>query len=526
MSATATTEEIEAIIARTALKYDLLPYQSKAFAQSQPARLGAIAHLFGLEVAPMANARVLELGCASGGNIIPHAARYPDATFVGVDLARTQVAVGRARIARLGLKNIEIRCQSFTEIGEELGSFDYIICHGVYSWVPTAVQDAIFKIVRARLSPLGVACISYNVLPGWRMLQPLRDAFLLEVPDQVDSFGRVAKARELLAFLAASTPDKGPYGDMLRIWADRLSTLPDDYVAHEFLEEMNHPSTVRDFANNASRNGLGFLAECELASMILENYGAEVAQQVRARSANDLVGSEQYLDFLSGRTFRQTLLIASERMATVNRALSPQSIEHLHFMTSAGMHLDRDGENYVVTDAAGRSLTTGSGTVAEGIARLVERFPSSSSLDDCAGAIPDDARAEGRALLLDALYRMVLVGMVTPSSEPVLAGAVADMPVAIAIARGDAADGSLSTTNVRHETIALDPATRALLPSMNGTLDHAALANRLVEEALAGRLAFSRHSEPVTGTPAIREIAADHLPGLLAGMANAGLLEG
>src|SRR4051812_1758486 len=239
MSATVTADEVEAIIARTALKYDLLPYQSKAFPQSQPSRLAAIAQVFGLEAAPLETARVLELGCASGGNIIPHAVLHPNATFVGVDLARTQVAAGRARIARLGLTNVEIRCQSFTEIGAELGSFDYIICHGVYSWVPSAVQEAIFRIIRARLSPVGVACISYNVLPGWRMLQPLRDAFMLQVPDDVDSRGRVAKARELLGFLAESSPDKGPYGDMLRSWAARLATLPDDYIAHEFLEEMN-----------------------------------------------------------------------------------------------------------------------------------------------------------------------------------------------------------------------------------------------------------------------------------------------
>ena len=119
------TGDLEAIIARTALKYDLLPYESKPFAQSQPARLGALARLFGLEAAPMENARVLELGCASGGNIIPHAALYPNATFVGVDLARTQVAAGRARIERMGLDNVEILCKSFTEIGEELGAFDY-----------------------------------------------------------------------------------------------------------------------------------------------------------------------------------------------------------------------------------------------------------------------------------------------------------------------------------------------------------------------------------------------------------------
>ncbi len=253
------TADLEAIIARTALKYDLLPYESKPFAQSQPARLGALAKIFALDVASLENARVLELGCASGGNIIPHALRYPKAKFVGIDLARTQVAAGRARIASLGLSNIEILCQSFTEIDDALGEFDYIICHGVYSWVPAPVQEAIFKVVRARLSPVGVACISYNVLPGWRMMQPLRDAFLLQIPDSVDSLARVAQARELLNFLKETTPDKGPYGDMIRAWADRLATLPDDYIAHEFLEETNAPSTVREFTGGAARHGLGYL---------------------------------------------------------------------------------------------------------------------------------------------------------------------------------------------------------------------------------------------------------------------------
>lgn len=523
MSANAPVEEIESVIARTALKYDLLPYQSKPFAQSQPSRLGAIAQLFGLDVAPLATARVLELGCASGGNIIPLAILYPKASFIGVDLARTQVAAGRSRIARLGLNNVEIRCQSFTEIGEELGSFDYIICHGVYSWVPAAVQDAIFKIIRARLSPLGVACVSYNVLPGWRMLQPLRDAFLLEVPDHIDSLGRVAKARELLTFLSMGTPNIGPYGDMLRIWAERMSTLPDDYLAHEFLEEMNSPSTVRDFAANALRNGLGFLAECELASMILENYGADLAQQVRARSGNDLIESEQYLDLLTGRTFRQTLLIANERMATVNRTLGPDSIERRHFLTQPGMHFGRDGDKYLVTDAAGRTLSTDSSAVAEGVARLVERFPSSSSLDDCAEAIPDASEAD-RQLLFDALYRMTLAGIVTLSSEPIHAGVAGEHPKAIALARTDAADGSQSTTNVRHETIALDPATSAILPAMDGTLDHNALARLLASKASSGQFNFYRDGEIVTSAEGLNEIANEHFSTVLAGLANAGLL--
>jgi methyltransferase-like protein/SAM-dependent methyltransferase len=518
-------EEIEASIARTALKYDLLPYQSKAFPHSQPSRLGGIARVFGLDVAPLENARVLELGCAAGGNIIPHAMRYPGATFVGVDLARTQVAAGRARIARLGLKNIAIHCQSFTEIGEELGSFDYIICHGVYSWVPSAVQEAIFRIIRARLSPLGVACVSYNVLPGWRMLQPLRDAFMLEIPDQLDSLARVAKARELLVFLKSATPDTGPYGDMLRGWADRLAGLPDDYIAHEFLEETNQPSTVRDFAAGAVRNGLGFLAECDLASMILENYGGEVSQQVRARAGNDLVESEQYLDLLSGRTFRQTVLVGHERMANVNRALRPESIASLHFLAQAGMRIDVDGATCAVADAAGRTLTTNSMAAGEGIERLIERFPASSTLDDCAAAITCQDGGEARAPLLDAFYRMLLAGMITVASEPVNAGNGGDRPEAIALARADAAEGSATTTNLCHEPVTLDPATRALLPVMDGSLDRAALAERLAAEALAGRISFVRGGQEITGAGAIRDVSAEHFAAILTGMARAGLIE-
>ncbi|MGL5839712.1 MAG: methyltransferase regulatory domain-containing protein [Sphingorhabdus sp.] len=522
MSKSANTAEMEAIIARTALKYDLLPYQSKPFAQSQPARLGAIAKLFALDAAPMENARVLELGCASGGNIIPHAMRYPNAKFVGVDLARTQVAAGRARIAQLGLSNIEILCQSFTEIGDELGTFDYIICHGVYSWVPPAVQDAIFRIVRARLSPVGVACISYNVLPGWRMMQPLRDAFLLQIPDEVDSLARVAKARELLQFLATSSPDKGPYGEMIRQWAERLAGLPDDYIAHEFLEETNLPSTVREFTGAAGRHGLGYLGECEISSMILDNYGSEVAEQVRTRSANDLVESEQYLDLLSGRTFRQSILVANERMVDVNRALSPERIEALYFLPPAGLKVEQDGKSFVVIDSVGRMLTSESKTVADGVNRMISRFPGSSTLDEAAEGLDET----GRLQLQDALYRMLIAGILQVLAEPVTVSAeIGERPVALKLARADAADGQELTTNQRHETVGIDPAARILLPLLDGSKNHSELVAILKAAALNGELGFQRDGHPVTGATDIEAVASDYLPNLLAGIASAALIE-
>lgn len=515
--------DLEAIIARTALKYDLLPYESKPFPMSQPARLGAMAQLFGLEAAPLETARVLELGCAAGGNIIPHAARYPKAEFVGVDLARTQVAAGRSRIKAMGLENIEILCKSFTEIGEELGAFDYIICHGVYSWVPPQVQDAIMKVIRARLSPVGIACVSYNVLPGWRMMQPLRDAFLLAVPDGVDSLGRVAMAREMLSFMAKSSPDKGPYGETIRNWSQRLANLPDDYIAHEFLEECNDPCLIRDFSNAAGVHGLGYLGECEFSSMIAENYGSELAEGLRARGGNDLVASEQWLDILTGRTFRQSLLIAGERMSGVNRALTPESIERLHFVLPSNGVLKRDGDITTFSLADGRSITSTFTNVGTMFEKMGANHPGSSSLDSLTEGADDQARAEMR----DALYRMAMSGMLFLQSEPVNCTVKAgDKPLASPVARADAEARSAFTTNARHESVALDAGALVVLPLMDGEHTIADLEGALLEAAQNGALTFARDGAAVTETRALKALVAEHLPNSIAGITGAGLLLG
>ena len=147
---------------------------------------------------------------------------------------------------------------------------------------------------------------------------------------------------------------------------------------------------------------------------------------------------------------------------------------------------------------------------------------SSSSLDDCVEAGADAAE---RTALFDALYRMLLVGMVTLSSEPVTAGAVSDRPRAIALARADAVEGA-HVTNLRHETITLDPAMRALLPMLDGQHDHTALARHLAEEAVAGRLAFQRDGREITDPEEIAAVTLEHLPALLASTALSALLEG
>lgn len=517
------TGDIEAILAKTALKYDQLPYESKPFPQSQPARLAALARMFGLEAAPIETARVLELGCASGGNIIPHAARYPDACFVGVDIGRAQVTAGHARIEQLGLSNIDILCQSFTEIGEELGDFDYIVCHGVYSWVPPEVQEAILRVIRSRLSPSGIGCVSYNVLPGWRMMQPIRDALLMATTESANLLARTARAREILSFMAANTTDKGPYGESLRVWNERLSALPDDYLCHEFLEDCNEPTMLSRFAADANRHGLGYLGDCEFAAMIADNYGAELARQVRALGGNDLVANEQLLDILSGRTFRQSVLVARERMAAVNRALSPDCITGLHLVLAARGKLESNGEETALALPDGRRIATTNAAVAAALERICASQPASVAVDEMLGRVT----AEDRMNVADALYSMVVSGIAQAQDRA--AGCVTeagDMPRASNLARGDARSGLSGTTNLRHEFVLLDAAAQAVLPFLDGSASHADLVDRLAAAALAGQLAYARDGKAITEADEINETAAELLPGLLAGIAAAGLLEG
>ncbi|WP_428990307.1 methyltransferase regulatory domain-containing protein [Methylocapsa aurea] len=523
--ATPPTEGLEQIIARMALEYDLLPYTSNPFPQTQPGRLGAIVRLSGLEAAPLASARVLELGCAGGGNLIPLAARFPGARFVGVDLSRTQVAEGRARIGRLGLANVEILCRSFTELDADDGAFDYIVCHGVYSWAPAPVREAILRICRERLSPQGVAYVSYNVLPGWRMMQGLRDSLMLHVAETRDLRQRVAQSRELLASLAEASPEGTLHKQALTAWHDRFQQFSDDYIAHEFLEEVNDPCLFRDFVAAAERAGLAFLAEAELPSMIVENYPPQTAEQARRLGGGQLLAIEQYLDMLTGRTFRQSLLIARERFDRVRRDINPDAMEGLAFLTRGDLRIEREGEGGRVIDAAGRTLSTMSPAVLDCLERLIARFPASSTLDDL---LPDagcaDA-AERRALARDALLKMTLVGMAIVTIDAIdAAAAPGPRPKGWAIAADDAARGEQVSTNLRHERVALDAVAQALLPKLDGSATAADLAAHLVRLGKEGRLNFAEHGAPVSDDDAMSRIAEEQTAACLQYLAKAALL--
>src|SRR5262245_60894890 len=143
--------------------YDQVRYSNFPYAQTHPDRLATVAILHGLEPPDPFRARVLEIGCGAGGNLMAMAAATPGIRAVGVDLAAAPIEEGRAVIEAVGLENIDLRVGDVRELTDgHLGEFDYIVAHGVYGWIPPVARDALLATIKASLAPAGIAYVSYN----------------------------------------------------------------------------------------------------------------------------------------------------------------------------------------------------------------------------------------------------------------------------------------------------------------------------------------------------------------------------
>lgn len=521
--------QLATALERTAADYDATPYTSHAFPLTQPGRLSAIARMFGLDAPDVPTARVLELGCAAGGNLLPMAQRFPQARFLGVDLSGVQVEHGRRRLGRLGLTNIELRHGSITDVGEADGTFDYVICHGVYSWVPEAVREAILRICATRLADNGVAIVSYNVMPGWHLKRIVRDAMLAHTANIADPAQRVGQAKALINFLKDKVAQATPYGNALRTEATFLANQRDDYVLHEFLEAENSPCTVTEFVLAAEKQGASYLAETEIHTMLAETYGEDTAKALRELAGNRLLPLEQYIDILTGRTFRQTILVKTDQARRAQRMLEPIRLMDLNL--SGKFHLEperTDKGAFVFKDASERTLTTASASVATALEALAARYPATAQPRELIATATRwaDQPAAQEAAVLDALFRMVNVGMIDFSTVPVRTGAAsAERPIASAFARLDAIEGAAYTASLRHEAVNIDMPMRALLPLLDGSRGRAGLTDAIQRVVGEGGLQLMRDGRPVEGDEARQKAAAEFVEATLKTLESSALLE-
>ena len=499
--------------------YDQTPYRSIPYPQTRPAHIAAIAQIFGLTVPSVATARVLEIGCAGGGNLIPLAAAFPEGRFVGIDPSAVQIEQARQRSAAAGLDNVDFRAASVTGVDQAFGTFDYIVCHGVYSWVPADVRRAILRVTAERLGDKGLALVSYNVLPGWHLKRVARDAMLIHAGQFDDPVEKLGQARAFLDFVKDSVSQQTPYGEVVRAESAFLAGQRDDYLLHEYLEEENSPCTVVDFLAEADAAGLGYLADSD--TMLPETLGTGVAATLRQLAADRLPRLEHYLDLVIGRSFRQSILMKPAAITAARRALDPSRLAGLHVSaTFVGLPAPDATAPFVFTERSGRTLTAASASAARAVAALSARWPNSAT----GGELADLTRA-GVPEILDTLLQLIQEGMLALSIVPIrVAGAGAARPVAWPLARADAGRGAHDTANLQHMPVELNAASRALLPLIDGTRDRAALAERVMAMVTQGVITLRRDGKPINDPQELRALVGNIVEGTLRSLASAGLL--
>ncbi len=507
--------------------YDEIPYPGHAYPQTHPDRLATLATLFGMKPAPVEKCRVLELGCGDGSNLIPMAMTLPDSCFLGIDLALSPIASGINFVRELGLKNIDLRQQDLTEF-VPAEQYDYIIAHGLYSWVPPAVRQKILDILASNLSPHGVAFVSYNAHPGGHVRTMLREMMLFHVRDIEEPAQKISQARAFMGFLLSGGMENDPYTMLLKKEAERVSTYPEGHLYHDDLGETNDFFYFHEFINNASRHGLQYLAEADFFEMQPNNLPAAVVENL-GKICDDIILYEQYLDFLKCRRFRQTLLC--RRDVPLNRQVSGGSITGLYVTSPAKPKSETPDVHTVSTESYrspdGVTFETDHPLAKAALARLAEAWPAYVFFDQLLVESQELCRPdirqhhsspEDRQLLANFLFRLYSAGLLQLHTlPPRFTAHVSTFPTASPLARAQIRTSDF-VTSLEHRTVKIDdPVAKRVLQLLDGTNDLKNLQEKVTSS-------FQRDLSPEQAGDAIPRLTEAALRQVLRSLSSLALL--
>lgn len=288
--------------------YQSCVYQAMSHPSTDPAVTAVAARLAGLDVPAPSSARFLEIGCAAGHNLLPLAARWPESRFIGIDFSTAAIEEARETAARAGLANVDFIETDLRAYDPGAGGdFDFIIAHGVYSWVPDEVRQGLMELCAAKLSPRGVALISYNTLPGWSLRKTL--VGLTNRLGATEAAG--GDPEEILAFLATAAGNHTPYARHLTSVLHAMFGKGAISLSFDDFGPVNEPCTFLDFAGRAALSGLRYLGE----SQLVEDLPASLAPgsaEILKPLAKDPLALQQTIDVLTNRTFRRSLLCRAD----------------------------------------------------------------------------------------------------------------------------------------------------------------------------------------------------------------------
>jgi SAM-dependent methyltransferase/methyltransferase-like protein len=481
---------MDSTTAKLQADYDEFPYEEFAHAASHPDAL-AVAGIFGaIDPSDVQSCRVLEIGCANGMNLLTMATGLPRSRFVGFDLSARQIDDGLRIVAEAGLKNVELRAQDLTEFGASPviseGKFDFIIAHGFYSWVPPAVQRRLLEVIREHLEPNGLAYISYNTFPGWRNQQAMRDMMLFHARHTSGQRERVTRGREFVKLVAENSlvPQ---LREFLQLIERNVSSLSDNYVVHDHMEEVNDPKYLRDFVNEIRQHGLEYLSNAEPDGEAWYKLPPTVTDFILKSSSNS-IDREQYLDFLTNRLLRSSVIC----LAGAPRTSGELPLRKMHLscnLAEIPTGTIAQGQEVVQFGSAARKVSVNDPRLRQVLRQLRQRWPQTLSFNDLVqifmpGATEREKVEQELAGFLKIFIDLKLVDL-RPRSLEIIQTNPWPRPRATALARWQAANGRMIST-LRHGTITPDQASRELLPLLDGTRDLRTIALALQGRKQAG----------------------------------------
>jgi SAM-dependent methyltransferase len=455
--------------------YDQVPYTDHAYAESHPDRLAVVARLSGWQPPQLVDPRILELGCGRGGNLLPMAAGLQGATLVGVDRSARQIDEARRIAGDTGLRNVELIAASFEEAELPRASFDYVVCHGVYSWVPVATRRALLRLIGRSLAPGGIAYVSFNALPGWYERSAARD--WLRFATSTAGLARAADdaPAELMWLTKQISAERGAYRRQLEIVGERLAATDRAYLIHEYLAEEHRPEPVSAFLRESEDAGLRYLGDAVPADTALELLPGEVAERARGL---DVAHAQELIDFVRCAAFRRTLLVrqgdAESRGWQWPLALDPRAVEGLSLASRLRPHgppsvetSPPSPEQFDGPDEAVQVVDRNARRALHELARLAPRALPFGELADRVGVT---AAAEARRALAVELFELSLAtgALDLHAFEPPLATATTDRPKACPVARWHAVHGGPITNRWHQEVVLREPLLGFVLARLDG----------------------------------------------------------
>jgi SAM-dependent methyltransferase len=462
--------------------YNRTLYVGRPCATSHPARIRAIAQAMGVAAPPLEHARILEIGCGDGGNLIPMAAAWPGTTCVGIDLAEQGIVRANAFAADLALRNARFVAADLRDLAPEHAGFDYILAHGFYSWVPAEVRDVLFAEIRARLAPDGIAFVSHNTLPGCRLRELAWSIIRPATAMITDPVERVARTREIARTMADAMSRQPGLPAALAVEFSDVATRPDFAIVHDDLSTVNAPVFLRDIVAHAADHGLAWLGDADPFRHAVPAFGDAANAWIAKLPPLE---QEHVIDHIRLRRYRESLFRRDDRPA--GTPMAAQRLPGL-FLSAANDMLERHAQSQRPPGGERAPQVIRWGLLD----RLVAAHPAAIAVDELAEwtvaqSGPGGAFAR-REDALAMLLRAALTGAALLYAEPPRAVVAAGpRPRAFPPARWQATRRDF-VTNLRHEPAALNDAVqRECLVLLDGTRGRDELVARLAALRASGR---------------------------------------